>query len=81
MIPVRIAGANLTIRPPDDWDVEKHGKCLPMAVRREEADGLILYRTAYEPTPHELSLLMQGGKVVLTSVGTIIPHNLTVSEL
>src|SRR5690349_11413068 len=74
MIPKRIAGATHNYGAPKDWDPEKSGKCGHLSVRVEDN----VYSSAWEPTPDELALLVNGGSIVLSVVGGQPPVMLTV---
>ncbi len=78
MIPRRIAGGNVILRPPADWDATKQGKCASLVVRVNSAENWV--ESAWEPTPDELAMLMAGASVVLRVYGVAPPVALYVED-
>lgn len=66
MRPAVIPGHTRVLGQPKDWDEKTQGKCLGLAVRDEEQEGMHALVSHWEPTPRELEVLLLGGKVQLT---------------
>ena len=82
MIPRRIQNATHRLGPPADWDETKHGKCTHLDVRQSsDAQGNTVVQSAWEPTPDELSALINGGSLILTIWGGQPPVSLHTETL
>jgi hypothetical protein len=68
LIPGRIAGANLVLGAPKDWD-EANGSCRGLPVRVQPHGQGVAMVSAWEPTPAELAALNAGAPVQLHIVG------------
>jgi hypothetical protein len=66
MMPRRISGANVELKPPLGWDEAKQGKCVSLWVRRAPWGDC---ESAWEPTPAELEALNRGASIVLRVFG------------
>lgn len=79
MIPARIDGATHHLgRPPELPD---DVPCTRLWVRMvEDAPGVWVCESAWEPTPAELAALLAGGKVILRVLGSQPPVVLHVSS-
>ena len=73
MIPRKITGANINLKPPPDWDESRNGKCATLWVRaagpQESGIGVVTFESAWEPLLHELEILKAGGSVVIRVCG------------
>lgn len=69
MFSTRFVEANLTLKAPEDWDVEANGPCEDLHVYAK--DGTIT--SVWKPTPEELAELNAGGGVALTIYGRSMP--------
>lgn len=60
------AGANTFLGAPDGWDAEQHGPCegIPVYIGR----GLAI--SVWRPTQEEIALLVGGGVLTMTVVGS-----------
>lgn len=58
---------------PADWEPSEHGRCGHLAIIDIETQAGPAMQSVWEPTPEELRILVAGGKVVLTVVGTCHP--------
>lgn len=79
MIPMRIAGTTHTLSAPKGWDESERGHCGRLSVRKIGDH----YESAWELTPEEVEVIVQGGHIVLRVVGGQPPVALwveTVSE-
>jgi hypothetical protein len=74
MIAKHIAGANANPGAPPGWD-PKDGNCghLPIRVVTHDGETVAYCESAWEPTPRELQMLIQGGQIVLRVVGWQVP--------
>jgi hypothetical protein len=66
---VDLPDSNLVLTPPADWDVEKRGPCEIITARREH-DGFVV---AFSLEPHELELILDGGKIMIKILGDRFP--------
>lgn len=73
MNPVVIENHNVTFGAPRDWTPETSGDCRPLAVRVGMNGDLPMLESAWEPTPEELAMIAQGGRVVLRIIGSSHP--------
>ena len=70
MIPARINGCTRVLGAPPGWNEQTDRHCAGLPIR-DESDGTVSTMTsAWEPTPAELAVLNNGGKVYLRIVGT-----------
>jgi hypothetical protein len=68
MIPRRITGANVEMKPPAGWDQDAVN-CASLWVRASQHEGQLIVESAWEPTAEELAMLNAGGSVVLKVFG------------
>lgn len=73
MTPTEIAGANVTLGAPADWDEAVHGPCETLKVRHGVVDGLPLWQSAWLPTEVDLAKLNAGKPVIITIIGQTHP--------
>lgn len=79
MRPLRIKDG-VTFSKPDEWDASQQGECSDLAVRRRFEGNLLVFESAWEPTPRELEILNRGGSIVLSICGLQPPVRLGVEE-
>lgn len=71
MVPAIPPGANRIFTAPPNWDVEKHGPCHDLHLI---ADPSVPSLTSiWVPSPEELTMLNEGGFVMLAICGTQMP--------
>jgi hypothetical protein len=74
VIPGTIEGATRAPGAPKDWDAEKSGPCVALPIRDAVGeDGLQRMESIWEVHPAELAAIQEGGKVLLSIVGTVHP--------
>jgi len=66
MYPTRIEGSTHEFGQPADWDAEKHGECMTLAVRLTD-DGCC--ESAWRLTKDEMGALLKGASVILRVYG------------
>lgn len=76
MIPVDFPESNILFGPPPDLD---HSQCRTIfaydgRITGGSLDGARVVVTAWQPTEQELELLKQGRPVLLTFIGGLPPH-------
>jgi hypothetical protein len=69
MIPVRIKGCTRVLGAPEGWTPDSSGPCVGLAIRDGKAGDMPVMESAWEPTPAELAVLNNGGRVYLRIVG------------
>ncbi len=81
MIPVYFPEANKVFGPPKDLTEEQCSKVHAFVgeVQGGGCDGMGMIVVAYEPSPYDLEVLNNGGKVYLSCLGSLPPHFLTTS--
>lgn len=70
---IKLPEMNRELKPPKDWDAEKHGECVPLPVFAEVVNGDMRLTSAWKPAPIELEALYDGQPVLLTIFGTTHP--------
>jgi hypothetical protein len=82
MKPVPTKDATHKFAKPANWDDEANGKCGDLSVRVQKfgATELIECVSTWAPTEAELILLLRGGVVVLSIVGTQPPVAVTAED-
>ena len=73
MIPVLIENFSVTLGAPEGWTPDTTGDCRPLAIRVGMQGDLVKMESAWEPTPQELALIAEGGRVVLRVLGVSHP--------
>ena len=78
MNPAHFPEANIKLKSPPDME----GSCMEIAAWSGQImngmwDGTQAFVTCWEPTPEELEDLNNGGKVYLSVMGGMPPHNLS----
>lgn len=66
---MKIAGANVRLGPPENWDPSKHGKCAALDIRRTGP----LLQSEWLPTDQERALIARGAPIILTIFGNAHP--------
>lgn len=69
MIPARVSGCTRVLGAPEGWTPESSGPCCGLPIRDEASGDMPTMVSCWEPTPAELSALVNGGKVYLRIVG------------
>lgn len=69
----RIEGATRTFGAPHDWDADTHGKCYGLPILDVSCEGTPFMVSAWEPTPQELQMLIDGETLKLWISGTVHP--------
>jgi hypothetical protein len=78
MYPTRIEGTTHEFGQPADWDAEKHGECMTLAVRLTD-DGCC--ESAWRPTEDEIRALLKGAPLILRVYGGQPAVMLTVEDV
>lgn len=76
MRPTTIAGADVTMTPPEGWDEARHGPCEDVQARRDVEAGT--HSVGWKPDAEDLARLNAGAVVVMTAIGGLPPHHLDV---
>jgi hypothetical protein len=69
MIPRRIQNSTHRLGAPPDWATQTGDNCVALHARRVTEDGLVIFESAWEPTPAEIEAINAGGSIVLRVVG------------
>ncbi len=80
MIPKRITDATHRLIAPEGWSDQTADNCTALNVRRIKEGGLVIFESAWEPTPAEIEAINAGGLVVLRVVGGQSPVALSVTD-